>query len=443
MASPSACKSGQRCNKRRAPGKGQSGCAFRGAKMALQPIADAAHVVHGPASCETGSWAFRPVASSGPRLHRYSFVTDLSEIDLVRGGEAKLLSALGEVVERYNPPAIFVYETCHPAMTGDDFVAVCRAASAHWAKPVIPVRAPGLAGSRPYGGHVAAQALLDHVIGLREPDQLTSTDVVLIGEFNLAGEINCIRQLLFRLGIRILASITGNGRIADIFAAHRAKAAILLCSQGLDGLAEGLLERHGVPFIEGSFYGVASTSDLLRRLAALLASRGAPGDLPMRAEELIREQELRLAAPLARYRSALSGKRALLLCGGAKSWSVAATVLGGGMNLVGVSVAKTSESDRRKVAEALASEAPMIYTWNNGELDTLLRSGDVDIVLGGSGAVFSARRARIPWVEINHDRDFALTGYEGSLMLLERISCALASPVWGQVTSPASWEVAQ
>ena len=199
MSSPSA-NNGLGCGKRRVPGKGQPGCAFRGAKMALQPITDAAHLVHGPASCEAGSWAFRPVASSGSLLHRYSFTTDVGEMDLIRGGEVKLLAALREVIERYGPPAIFVYETCLPAMTGDHIVAVCREASARWPRPVIPVCAAGLAGSRPYGGHVAAKALLNHVIGGREPDQPTSTDIVLIGEFNLAGEIDSIRRLLSRLG---------------------------------------------------------------------------------------------------------------------------------------------------------------------------------------------------------------------------------------------------
>lgn len=43
------------CNK---PNTG--GCAFRGAKMALQPICDAAHLVHGPVTCEGLSWDVRP-----------------------------------------------------------------------------------------------------------------------------------------------------------------------------------------------------------------------------------------------------------------------------------------------------------------------------------------------------------------------------------------------
>ncbi len=435
----SACGKGPGCGKRRPPGKGQPGCAFRGAKMALQPIADAAHLVHGPASCETSSWALRPVQSSGPALHRYSFTSDLDEMALVHGGERKLLAAIGGAIERYSAPAVFVYQTCLPAMTGDDIVAVCRTASARWSRPVIPVCAPGLAGSRPYGGHLAAEALLRHVIGSREPDYTTPADIALIGEFNLAGELDRIRRLLSRLGIRVLACITGDGRIAEIAAAHRAKAAVLLCSQGLDGLAEGLFERFGVPFIEGSFYGAGDTSDTLRRLASLLASRGAPADSPKRAGELIREQEAAIAEPLARYRSILAGKRALLLCGGVKSWSIAATLLDAGMEAVAVSVTKASDRDRRKVAGVLGNETRMIHKWGDGEMEALLRSGEVDIVLGGGGALFSARRARIPWLEINHDRSHALCGYEGSLTLLEQVSSAFASPLWKQAREPAPW----
>ncbi len=38
------------------PGAAAGGCAFDGAKIALQPITDAAHLVHGPIACEGNSW---------------------------------------------------------------------------------------------------------------------------------------------------------------------------------------------------------------------------------------------------------------------------------------------------------------------------------------------------------------------------------------------------
>ncbi len=300
------------------------------------------------------------------------------------------------------------------------------------------MRRAWLAG-RPFGGYRAGEALLDHLIGTREPDQMTSTDVALIGEFNLAGELDQIRPLLHALGIRLLASITGDGRVADISGAHRAKIAVLLCSQGLDGLAEGLFERHGVPFFSGSFHGIANTSETLRRLALMLAYRGGPADLPARVETFIREREAVLATKIASFRKRLAGKRVLLLSGGVKSWSIAATLRDAGMELTGVSAGKTSADDRRKLVCALGGKAAMIDKWRPGDLNALIASGEVDMVLGGGDALFSARRARIPWLEINHGRDFALCGYDGALNLLERIDGAFANPVWSHARRAAPW----
>jgi len=82
----------------------------------------------------------------------------------------------------------------------------------------------------------------------------------------------------------------------------------------------------------------------------------------------------------------------------------------------------------------------MIQKLGDGELESLLRSGKADIVLGGGGALYSARRARIPWLEINHDRSHALCGYEGVLTLLEQIGRAIASPLWAEVRRPAPWQ---
>src|SRR5208283_2280331 len=44
------------CTKQLVPGAAAGGCAFDGAKIALQPITDVAHLVHGPIACEGHSW---------------------------------------------------------------------------------------------------------------------------------------------------------------------------------------------------------------------------------------------------------------------------------------------------------------------------------------------------------------------------------------------------
>jgi len=44
------------CTKQLQPGGAAGGCAFDGAKIALQPLTDVAHLVHGPIACEGNSW---------------------------------------------------------------------------------------------------------------------------------------------------------------------------------------------------------------------------------------------------------------------------------------------------------------------------------------------------------------------------------------------------
>ena len=56
------------CSKPLTPGAAAGGCAFDGAKIALQPITDVVHLVHGPLACEGNGWDNRHAASSGSCL---------------------------------------------------------------------------------------------------------------------------------------------------------------------------------------------------------------------------------------------------------------------------------------------------------------------------------------------------------------------------------------
>ncbi|MCY0884403.1 MAG: nitrogenase iron-molybdenum cofactor biosynthesis protein NifE, partial [Firmicutes bacterium] len=186
---------GQRCALPK-PGSASGGCAFDGAQIVGVPLADVAHLVHGPIACLGNSWDVRGALSSGPTLYRTAFTTDLDESGIVFGGEKRLLAAIREVVHRYHPPAVMVYATCVTALIGDDLEEACRSAQAELGIPVIPVNAPGFLGSKNLGNRATGQALLDHVIGTREPAGDTSRAVNLIGDYNIAGELWNITPLL-------------------------------------------------------------------------------------------------------------------------------------------------------------------------------------------------------------------------------------------------------
>ena len=249
----------------------------------------------------------------------------------------KLFKACKEIFEKYDPPAIFVYQTCVPAMIGDDIGAVCKAASQKFGKPVIPVNAPGFVGSKNLGAKLAGEALLDYVIGTVEPEFLTPYDINIIGEFNLAGEFWQVKPLLDELGIRIISCIAGDGRYNEVASAHRARASMMVCSKSMINVARKMEERWGIPFFEGSFYGIEDSSDSLRELARLLIERGADPELMDRVNAVCEREEKRAYAAIAKYKPRFQGKKVLLITGGVKSWSVVAALQEAGLELVGTS----------------------------------------------------------------------------------------------------------
>jgi nitrogenase molybdenum-cofactor synthesis protein NifE len=427
------------CTKQLKPGAAAGGCAFDGAKIALQPFADVAHLVHGPIACEGNGWDNRHSASSGSQLYRTAFTTDLSELDIIYGGEKRLFKAIREIVEKYDPPAIFVYQTCVPALIGDDIEVVCKRAAERFGKPVIPVNAPGFAGSKNLGNKLGAEALLDYVIGSVEPEFTTPTDICIIGEYNLSGELWQVKPLLDALGIRILSSISGDGRYREVAQSHRARVAMMVCSKSMINVARRLQERWGIPYFEGSFYGISDMSDTLRQLARLLVERGAAPDLIPRTEALIAVEEKRAFERIAAYRERLAGKRVLLITGGVKSWSVVSALQEAGLVIVGTSVKKSTKEDKARIVEIMGTDAHMIDELTPREMYRMLADARADIMLSGGRTQFVALKARMPWLDINQERHYAYAGYEGMVDLVREIDKSLANPVWAQARTPVPW----
>jgi nitrogenase molybdenum-cofactor synthesis protein NifE len=428
------------CTKQLQPGAAAGGCAFDGAKIALQPITDAAHLVHGPIACEGNSWDNRSAKSSGPLLYRTSFTTDINETDVIYGGEKRVFKACREIIEKYDPPAIFVYQTCVTALIGDDIEAVCKAATEKFGKPIIPVNAPGFVGSKNLGNKLAAESLLDYVIGTEEPETSTPYDINIIGEYNLSGELWQVKPLLDHLGIRILACISGDARYHEVAQSHRARAAMMVCSKAMINVARKMEERWDIPYFEGSFYGISDMSDSLRQLAKLLVSRGANEDLLSRTEELIVREEKRAWQRLEPYKARLKGKRVLLITGGVKSWSVVSALQEVGVDIVGTSVKKSTKEDKERIKEIMGDDAHMIDDLSPREMYQMLRDARADIMLSGGRSQFVALKAKMPWLDINQERHHAYAGYEGMVALVHEIDKALFNPIWEQVRKPAPWE---
>ncbi|PKU21940.1 nitrogenase iron-molybdenum cofactor biosynthesis protein NifE [Telmatospirillum siberiense] len=428
------------CAKQLTPGAAAGGCAFDGAKIALQPITDCIHLVHGPIACEGNGWDNRHAKSSGPETYRIGATTDMSDLDVVYGGEKKLYRAIKEAIARFDPPAVFVYQTCVPAMIGDDIVKVCEVASQKLGKPVIPVNAPGFVGKKNLGNKLGGEALLDYVIGTEEPAVTTPCDINIIGDYNIAGELWQVEPLLTELGIRVLGRITGNARYHDVTVAHRARISMIVCSQALINVARKLEERYGIPYFEGSFYGITDTSQALRTIARMLVERGAPPDLLERTEALIGREEAKVETRLAAYRRRLEGRKVLLYTGGHKSWSVISALGDVGIRVIGTSVRKSTADDKERARDLMGEDGKLYEALPQSEMYRMLKEGEADMMLSGGRTQFIALKAKTPWLDMNQERHQAYAGYVGMLALVEEIDRALANPVWEQLRLPAPWD---
>ncbi len=427
------------CKQQAKPGAAQGGCAFDGASITLVPITDAAHLVHGPIACAGNSWGGRGSLSSGPTLYKMGFTTDLSENDIIFGGEKKLYKAIQDIQEKYNPAAVFVYSTCVTALIGDDMDAVCKAAAAKFRLPVVPVHAPGFSGSKNLGNRLAGEALLEHVIGTAEPDYTTPYDINLIGEYNIAGETWGVLPLFERLGIRVLSKISGDARYGEIAYAHRAKLNVLICSKALINLATKMEERYGIPYTEESFYGIEDINNCLRHIAQRLGD----ADLQARVEALIAEETAKLEGQLAPYRQRLKGKRVVIYTGGVKSWSIISAAQDLGINVVATSTRKSTEADKARIKTLLGPDGIMMEKGGAQEVLRVINQTNADLLIAGGRNQYTALKARIPFLHVNQERHNPYSGYGGLLEMAKELDETIHSPVWEEVRRAAPWNQAE
>lgn len=419
--------------------RGGESCAFDGAMIVLQPIADAAHIVHGPIACCGNSWEGRGALSSKGNLHRMGFTTDMSEMDIVYGSEEKLYRAIlqtyeslqGDLVRGTRSPsrlkAIFVYATCVSGLIGEDIEAVCRRAEAEIGIRVIPVNAPGFLGPKNLGNRIAGEVLLDYVIGTGNlPSSLNlggdeRAVINLIGEFNIAGDLWLVEPLLKEAGIRILSRITGDSTFEEITYAHKAELNVVVCSRALINVAREMERRYDIPYVEVSFFGKTEMSKTLRLIASHFKS-----DLKLveKIESIIEREEKRLAERLKAY-DHLKGKKAVLYTGGVKSWSFISALLDLGIEVVAVGTKKSTFEDEEKMREILGADAPLVEDVSPKNLLKLMKERKADILIAGGRNQYLAIKEGFPFVDVNQERHIPYAGYEGLINLAEQISSSI------------------
>jgi nitrogenase molybdenum-cofactor synthesis protein NifE len=435
LLSESACSHNKTkkssCDKPK-PGATSGGCAFEGAQIALFPFADVVHLVHSPATCIGASWETRQTLTShhGENNTVTGYTTDVNTNDVIFGGDKKLEEAIDYIVEHKNPKGIFVYETCVTAMIGDDMDNTCARMQTKHGIPVVVIHSPGFVGGKNLGSRLGGESVLHQLIGTREPQQIHPFGINLIGEYNVTGDMWQYTPILEKIGIKVVSTLAGDGRIENIQMAHTAKLNVIVCAKSLISLTRKMQEKYEIPYISISFYGKRDTTNAIRSIVNAFGDEA----LSARAEAVIAEEEAKLEEALVPYRKVLEGKKAILNTGGNKTWSIASALQDIGIDVVATSVKKATLEDREICAQYVK-----ILMEDPSEQSKLIDEHNIDILLAGGRSLYTAIKKKVAFVDVNQEKKVSYGAYAGLINLAIDVCNAVNNKVFQIVGNPEPW----
>ncbi len=414
-----------------APGSSTGGCALDGAYIVLSPIKDALNIVHAPINCLGNSYNQRTSkAEKGKNYYMYGLTTAINENDLIFGSEEKLRQGTIYTYDKYKPKGIFIYNTCVPALTGEDIEGVSKELSVKLKIPVVPVLSQGFSGNKNLGNKIAGDALFTNIIGKKEPkiDLMGEFNINLIGEYNIKGELFLIKKALKSIGINVLSTITGDSTIEEIMYSHKAELNVVICSKALVYLARKMKEKFGIPYIEESFFGMTSTNKAITDIVNAIGNM----ELIKKTKDYIKIMTKKTEEKTYEYKKFLTGKKVLLYTGGVKSWSMISALNDLGLKVIATGIKKSTDEDKLRIIKEFDKNGNIIML-NNGNpvnLIKIARENNADIILAGGRNQYTAIKSLIPFLDVNQERLQPYVSYEGIECMAKLIYSEIKNPLF-------------
>ena len=403
----------------------QRACVFSGARVVLNPITDAYHIVHGPIGCASYTWDIRGSLTSGADTFRTSFSTDLRETDVIFGGEKKLEAAIDELVETQSAKLIFVYATCIVGVIGDDIEAICKKAEEKYSIRVIPVKTSGFSGTKSQGYKLACNAIMQLITPFKDVPKVNGINI--LGDFNLAGEMWLLKNYMKEIGVNVVATATGDASYESLIKMPSATLNIVQCAGSSTYLASRMEEEMGIPFIKVSFFGAEDTSASLLRIAQALGDENAIE----KALAFTSAESAKANAFLEDYRPRFRGKKAAIYVGGGfKAISLIKQFNEMGIETVVVGTQTGKAEDYEIIEQLVSPDTVILDDANPSELEEYMLAKEADLLVGGVKERPLAYKLGLAFCDHNHERKHALAGFEGIRNFTQEVNLSLNSPVW-------------
>ena len=109
------------------------------------------------------------------------------------------------------------------------------------------------------------------------------------------------------------------------------------------------------------------------------------------------------------------------------------------MDVVATGTSKSTEEDKARIREIMGDKTKMITDGSPKALLGVVKEYQADILIAGGRNMYTALKARIPFLDINQEREFGYEGYSGMTELARQLALTIESPVWEAVRKPAPW----
>lgn len=228
-------------------------------------------------------------------------------------------------------------------------------------------------------------------------------------------------------GVKVLSTLTGDGRVEKIRNAHRAQLNVVQCSGSMTKLAKEMERKYGIPYMRVSYFGIEDMSDALYDVASFFKDEG----MMLKSRSLVRDEIAKLLPALAPYKQKLQGKKAIIYVGGAFK----AISLIKALRLIGMTTAvvgsQTGNKDDYALMRELSDEGTIIVDdASPNELASFAFETGSDLFIGGVKERPIAYKLGLGFCDHNHERKLALAGYEGMLNFAKEVYASVQSPVW-------------
>jgi nitrogenase molybdenum-iron protein alpha chain len=366
------------------------------------------------------------------------FSTNLTEADVIGGGERKLRETIRHADREFRPEVIFVVVTCAPSIIGDDVEEVVRQERLHVSADVVSLYCPG------FRSRVVASAYDAFYHGILRGLELSPKpwvdyrplpegcpDAELAGkkyQYQKSRTVNVwnatsigaddeeeVKRLLSALGlnVRFFAEYSSRDELRQV---SEAGLNVSMCNVHDDYILKYLEEKFGIPYvIAGMPIGFRHTREWLIQIAKHFA-------LEKEANALADYEEKLAQDAITPFVEKVKGK-SVLICGGVVRVGAEATTLAElGLNVLGIrayhydnGAEPVYEDVDEKLPDAVVAVSNQIF-----ELTHQIKTLKPDVVISHGGTHGYIAKLGVPSIQL-FSPEGSFFGYTGIYQILRRL----------------------